>query len=150
MTSANCLLSRNVAVGLSARTKEELLRTLSARAANATGVDEAQVLAALNNREQLGSTGVGRGIAIPHAPVAGIEAPFAFLATLDRPVDYDAIDDEPVDIVFLVLSPMGDASSALKVLSFAARSLRSEDTLHNVRAARDEEQLFNAVQMLSA
>ncbi|KKB76331.1 hypothetical protein VW29_19835 [Devosia limi DSM 17137] len=150
MTAANCLLSSNVTVGLSARTKEELLQKLSTRAARATGIDENLVLAALNGREQLGSTGVGRGIAIPHAPVPGIAAPFAFLATLDQPVDYDAIDDEPVDIVFLVLSPMGDASSALKVLSFAARSLRSEETLHKVRAARDEAELFNAVQMLSA
>lgn len=135
----------DVEIGVSTASKSKLLKLLSEKAAHALGIGEQDILAALQSREGLGSTGIGAGIAIPHAPVAGIDGPFGYLACLSKPIEFDAIDDEPVDIVCLVLMPPEGQSAYLKLLSNIARQLRSKDVLKNIRSATDREHVYLAI-----
>lgn len=88
------------------------------------------------SRERLGSTGIGHGVAMPHAPVPGLETSFAALMVLKKPIDFDAVDDLPVDIVFLLLSPPEGSNEYLKILAAAARRLRDERVMTMLRGAK--------------
>lgn len=145
MRISEVIKPEDVAIGVSTSSKSKLLKLLSEKAAHALGISEQGILAALQSREDLGSTGVGAGIAIPHAPVAGLNGPFGFLVRLSKPVEFDAIDDEPVDIVCLILMPPEGQSAYLKLLSNIARQLRSADTLKKIRSANDREQVYSAI-----
>lgn len=145
MPISEFLAPEHVLVELAAPSKQSVLETLSTKAAAWSGVDANLIFTALNNREQLGSTGMGQGIAIPHATVAGLARPVGLLAKLARPVDFDAIDEGKVDIVFVLLIPSDDRAAGLKLLSTAARILRSEDTRVLIRAARDAGALYAAI-----
>lgn len=127
-----------IRLDLKVRDKAGLLSLISEEAAAFTGLGQAAILSALRKREELGSTGVGRGIALPHAAIDGLESPFGLLARLDHAIDYGAIDDQPVDLVFLLLTPSRSASSDLTTLSAIARTLRLEDVLAAVREGSTE------------
>ncbi len=99
------LAPANVIVDMRATDKEQLLRELSQRAAAALGLDAGPVTAEILKREELGSTGMGEGIAIPHARIPNLEKPFGILARLKKVIDFAAIDEKPVDLVFLLLLP---------------------------------------------
>lgn len=124
-----------VVLGPTGRTKAEVLSALADRAATLLGRDPAPILRALLDREALGSTGVGAGIALPHASLAEIAAPIALVARLARPVDWAAIDDLPVDLVVVVLSPAGTPGDSLDLLSKIARLLRAPDLCERLRRA---------------
>jgi len=96
--------------------KRSLMKQLSDLAGQRIGADSAAVLAGLNEREQLGSTGFGQGVAIPHAKIDGLEQIYGLFARLSDPVDYKAIDGRPVDLVFLLLSPPDAGAEHLKAL----------------------------------
>jgi PTS system nitrogen regulatory IIA component len=93
-------------------------------------------------REKLGSTGIGNGIAIPHGKLAKIERLFGLFARLDRPVDFDALDGQPVDLVFLLLAPEGAGADHLKALARVARLLRDRDIARKLRDSRDAEAIY--------
>lgn len=135
MQISDFLQPENIILDLSARSKTLLLQALAARAAKALGLDETVILAALGNREKLGSTGMGKGIAIPHATLPGIDKPFALLARLSKPVDFDAVDDAPVDVVLLLLNPPNNAAAALSALSCMAKALRDPAIVTFVRSS---------------
>ncbi|MGQ3278789.1 MAG: PTS sugar transporter subunit IIA, partial [Shinella sp.] len=97
---------------------------------------------ALLARENLGSTGIGRGIAIPHALIEGLPKSLALVARLARPIDFEAVDDIPVDIVVLLLSPASGQGQNLNILSCIARQLRDDHTVGAIRAARSAEEVF--------
>lgn len=145
MPISEFLVPEHVLVDLAAPSKQSVLEALATKAAAWSGVGAQPIFTALSNREQLGSTGVGQGIAIPHATVAGLAAPLGLLARLARPVDFDAIDEGKVDIVFVLLIPATDRAAALKLLSTAARILRSEETRALIRAAPDAGALYEAI-----
>jgi PTS system nitrogen regulatory IIA component len=145
MPISEFLMPEHVLVDLVAPSKQSVLEALSSRAAAWSGVDANVIFIALSNREQLGSTGMGQGIAIPHATVAGLAQPMGLLARLARPVDFDAIDEGKVDIVFVLLIPVDDRAAGLKLLSSAARILRSEETRKLIRAAPDGAALYEAI-----
>ncbi len=126
---------RDVLVDYAIASKAELLRALASLAAERTGLDEAEILGALTNRERLGSTGMGNGVAIPHANVPNLRTPLVLLVRLKRPIAFEAIDDMPVDIVFLALSSSQGGASHLNILASIARSARSEAWLTAVRHA---------------
>ena len=105
MELADMIDPQDVLVDHRAASKAELLRDLAHLAAGRTGIDETVILDLLTGRERLGSTGIGNGIAIPHANVPELSAPFTLLVRLRQPIDFEAIDEAPVDIVFLTLSP---------------------------------------------
>jgi PTS system nitrogen regulatory IIA component len=145
MQISEFLRPENVIVGLAGANKRAVLEALCGRIAALSGGDAAVIFAALDNREKLGSTGMGRGIAIPHATVEGIGRPVGMLARLNRPVEFDAIDEAPVDIVFVLLVPEHDRAAGLKLLSAAARILRSDEVVARMRAAGDAAPLYAAV-----
>ncbi|WP_319530544.1 PTS IIA-like nitrogen regulatory protein PtsN [uncultured Cohaesibacter sp.] len=122
---------------LKASSKKQVIQELSERAADLTGLSQSQIFDKLLQRERLGSTGVGQGVAIPHGKLPELDRIHGIFALLDKPVDYDAMDDKPVDIVFLLLAPEGAGADHLKALARIARLLRNEDTLAKLRAATD-------------
>src|SRR5262249_28191387 len=127
--------------------KSGLLRDLAGRAARKLGLPADAISAALLARESLGSTGIGGGIAIPHARLDGLSKPFAIFTRLPRPLDFEAIDAKPIDLVFLLLLPGGDNEGSLAALALAARKLRSAEEVARLRSARKLRDLF---EMLTA
>jgi PTS system nitrogen regulatory IIA component len=121
--------------------KRSVLQQLANLGAQRLGLDSAAVLAGLNEREQLGSTGFGHGVAIPHARIEGLERIYGLFARLGEPVDYKAIDGKPVDLVFLLLSPMDAGADHLKALASISRVTRDAGTLERLRGARTRDAL---------
>ena len=128
------LSAADVILDLDATTKAAALQLLAARAAGRLGRPEAEVLEALQAREQLGSTALGRGVAIPHARLEADVPPVVLFARLRRAVEFDARDEEPVDLVIAVLWPEAAAEGFLPMLSGICRSLRDPQTLRRLRA----------------
>ncbi|WP_274630374.1 PTS IIA-like nitrogen regulatory protein PtsN [Arvimicrobium flavum] len=122
---------------LRANSKKQLLQLLSEKAAAVTGLPEREIFDTILQRERLGSTGVGNGIAIPHGKLAGVKRITGVFARLDSSVDFEALDDQPVDLVFLLLAPEGAGADHLKALSRIARVLRDADTVAKVRGTKD-------------
>ncbi|HRO01778.1 MAG TPA: PTS IIA-like nitrogen regulatory protein PtsN [Nitrobacter sp.] len=122
---------------LKANSKKQLLQLLAERAAAVTGIPEREVFDIILQRERLGSTGVGNGIAIPHGKLSGISRITGVFARLEAPVEFEALDDQPVDLVFLLLAPEGAGADHLKALSRIARVLRDADTVTKIRGTRD-------------
>jgi len=120
---------------LEARDKAQLLAEIARRAADAAGLDSKAVLSALNAREELGSTGVGHGVAVPHARIAGLPRLFGLFARLARPIDFAAVDDQPVDLVFLMLISAAAGNEYLAALSAVSRRLRDREVVRRLRAA---------------
>ena len=121
--------------------KRSLLKQLSEVAAQRLGIKAAVVLASLTDREQLGSTGFGQGVAIPHARIDGLSGSYGLFARLGEPVDYKAIDGRPVDLVFLLLSPADAGAEHLKALAAISRVTRDAATLERLRGARSRDAL---------
>jgi PTS system nitrogen regulatory IIA component len=126
-----------VVVGLRVADKTQLLNELSRRAAAALSLEQPVLLRALQTREQLGSTGLGRGFALPHARLQGLPRIYAFLARLARAIDYNSVDDKPVDLVVLLLTPESAASQHLATLAALSRPFRDEVFVQQVRKAPD-------------
>lgn len=139
MKISEVLEPENVVLDLDASSKSSLLRTLSAFAAKQLGIGETAIFSALSNREKLGSTGIGEGIAIPHAAIPDLKKPFALFARLSKPIDFEAIDDSPVDIIAVLLVPAKKSSVNLNLLASLARILRSEKRkrIRSLAAATD-------------
>ena len=122
---------------LRANSKKQLLQLLAEKAAQVTGLPEREIFDTILQRERLGSTGVGNGIAIPHGKLAGVKRITGVFARLESPVDFEALDDQPVDLVFLLLAPEGAGADHLKALSRIARVLRDSDTVAKIRGTKD-------------
>ena len=121
--------------------KRSLLQQLANLAAQRVGIEQATVLTSLTEREQLGSTGFGQGVAIPHGKIDGLTRIYGLFARLAEPVDYKAIDGRPVDLVFLLLSPPDAGAEHLKALAAISRVTRSAPTLEKMRGARSRDAL---------
>jgi PTS system nitrogen regulatory IIA component len=121
--------------------KRSVLKQLAELASQRVGVASASVLASLNEREQLGSTGFGQGVAIPHAKVEGLGSIYGVFARVAEPVDYKAIDGRRVDLIFLLLSPPGAGAEHLKALAAISRVTRDAATLERLRGARSRDAL---------
>lgn len=131
-----------VAPALRASSKKQALQELSAHAARLTGLEEREIFDALWQRERLGSTGIGEGIAIPHGKLPSVTRLFGFVARLDKPLDFEALDGQPVDLLFLLLAPEGAGADHLKALARIARVLREPGTVERIRATRDADVLY--------
>ena len=134
---AERLIGSIALVGIQASTRTGLLSDLCARAAVAVGFDAKTISCEILKREGLGSTGVGGGVAIPHARIPGLKSAFGVLARLQKPIDCEAIDGEPVDIVFLLLLSTATSGEDLNVLAAVARRLRNAEALRALRQAQD-------------
>jgi PTS system nitrogen regulatory IIA component len=131
-----------IAPALRVSGKKQALQELATQAAARTWLDQHEIFETLLQRERLGSTGVGEGIAIPHGKLAKLDKLFGFVARLEKPVDFDAIDGMPVDILFLLLAPEGAGADHLKALARVARVLRRSGVLERLRAAHDADAIY--------
>lgn len=131
-----------VVFDLAASCKREALAALAEKASALTGRPAESIRQALMEREQLGSTGVGRGVAIPHGKIEGLGAMVGILAKLEAPVDFEAVDDQPVDLVFVLLAPTDATAAHLKALAKVSRLLRDEAVREALRGAKTPEALF--------
>ena len=131
-----------VLVGLRPGSKRHLLQELADAAAAVSGLPAKPILDSLIQREKLGTTGVGDGLAIPHAKVPGLPKLMGFFARLARPVEFDALDDKPVDIVFLLLAPEDAGAEHLKALARIARILRDPALCARLRQMPDAQRAY--------
>ncbi len=127
---------------LRATSKKQALQELSRRAADITGVHERTIFDVLMERERLGTTGVGNGIAIPHGKIPNLKRLYGLFARLERPIDFQAIDEQPVDLVFLLLAPESAGADHLKALARVSRLLRDKGVCEKLRGTDDAEALY--------
>jgi PTS system nitrogen regulatory IIA component len=142
MNISDFLVPENSITGMRAADKTVLLKELCARAAAALNLETDTVLSAILKREELGSTGVGGGIAIPHARIRGVQQPFGIFARLVTPIDYSAVDDRPVDVVFMLLLPSTPVGDQLNALAGVARKLRDSAIVARIRKAPDGASMY--------
>jgi PTS system nitrogen regulatory IIA component len=142
MKIADLLKLEDVVVGARASDKGQLIGELARRGGAATGIDPAAVAGALQARERLGSTGLGKGFALPHARVPGLTSFFGAFLRLARPIDFQAIDDQPVDLVFLLLIPNDAGNDHVAALAAISRRLRDAEVLKQARRTADAGALY--------
>jgi len=142
MPLTDILTPQSVLASVKAVSKKQLLQELSAFAAAKSGLLESDIYEALLQRERLGSTGIGHGIAIPHGKLPKLDRLIGIFARLEKPVDFDALDGQQVDLVFLLLAPEGAGADHLKALSRVARALRDPAIAQKLRKSHDASALF--------
>ena len=145
MTISDFLSPASVFADFRAADKRQLLRDLAQVAAAALQMPAETIATELIKREELGSTGVGGGIAIPHARFAALTKPFGILARLKKPIAFDAIDGEPVDLVFVLLLPAAPVDDQLGALAAVARKLRLSSVVDRMRQAKQSAALYAAI-----
>ena len=132
-----------IILGLKAcSSKRQVLKELAERAATMVGVDPQRLLEALQERERLGTTGIGHGIAIPHARMAELGRLFGVFARLDQPVDFEALDDQPSDLIFLLLAPDSADTDSLKALARISKLLRDPSLRQRLRQEPDRDAVY--------
>lgn len=136
MDIADLLARGDVVLRSGASSKRQALHVVAEAAAPLLGASEARVLEALLEREALGSTGLGSGVAAPHARIDGIERVTAVFVRLDTPVAYGAVDDRPVDLLFALFAPPRDGAEHLRALAAVSRALRNPEIREHLRQAR--------------
>ncbi|MBI1365652.1 MAG: PTS IIA-like nitrogen regulatory protein PtsN [Alphaproteobacteria bacterium] len=136
------LSAESVIPNLKARCKREAIEMIAERAAPIVGAPADVIRETLLAREQLGSTGVGKGVAIPHGKLEGLSRVFGLLARLETPIDFDAVDDQPVDLIFVLLAPANATAAHLKALARVSRLMRDEEARAALRGADTAEALF--------
>lgn len=127
---------------LRASSKKQALQELAQHAAALIGRDQREIFETLLQRERLGSTGVGNGIAIPHGKLPRLDKLFGAFARLEKPIDFEALDGEPVDLVFLLLAPEAAGADHLKALARVARMLRDPSIADKLRGTRDAAAIY--------
>jgi PTS system nitrogen regulatory IIA component len=138
------ILAPDAVIGaLRVNSKKQALQELSERAAKVSGLAAREIFDALLQRERLGSTGVGDGIAIPHGKMAKCGRIFGIFARLERPIDFEALDGLPVDLLFLLIAPENAGADHLKALALIARALRDTGRAAKLRKTRDPAALFS-------
>jgi PTS system nitrogen regulatory IIA component len=142
MRIADLLSPEGVVVALKVQGKKQLLQDLSVRAAALVRLPDRRIFETLNERERLGTTGVGQGIAIPHGRLADIDRITGVFARLESAIEYDAVDNQPVDLVFMLLAPEGAGADHLKALARVSRLLRNQGVCEKLRAAKSAEALY--------
>lgn len=134
--------AQSVIPNLRASSKKQALQDLARRAAGITGLQERAIFDVLMERERLGTTGVGNGIAIPHGKMANLDRLYGLFARLENSVDFQSIDEQPVDLIFLLLAPESAGADHLKALARVSRLLRDGSVCEKLRGTDDAEALF--------
>jgi nitrogen PTS system EIIA component len=142
MNISDLLAPEAVLASLKAQTKKQLLLELAVRAHVRTQLPEKQIFETLNERERLGTTGVGAGIAIPHGRMAGVASITGVFARLESAIDYEAVDGQPVDLIFMLLAPENAGADHLKALARVSRLLRNQQICEKLRSAQSAEALY--------
>jgi PTS system nitrogen regulatory IIA component len=134
MDLSDLVAQEGVIASLKATSKKQALQMLAGKAAELTGQAERDIFSTLLERERLGSTGVGHGVAIPHGKLPGLDRVVGLFARANTPLDYEALDDQPVDLLFVLLAPEGSGADHLKALARIARVLRDETMAEKIRS----------------
>lgn len=142
MDIRDLITTDGVVSGLKASSKKQALQDLAKRAADITGLHERAIFEVLMERERLGTTGVGNGIAIPHGKLPNLDRLYGLFARLEKPVDFQAIDDRPVDLIFLLLAPESAGADHLKALARVSRLLRDKTVCEKLRGTESAEALY--------
>jgi PTS system nitrogen regulatory IIA component len=142
MELGDLLTPDGIIPSLKAKSKKQALQELSQRAAEITGLHARELFDTLLQRERLGSTGLGRGIAIPHVKAKQLKEIVCLFARLDEPIEFESLDNEPVDLIFLLLAPEHASGDHLKALARISRLLREPGTITRLRAATDAAALY--------
>lgn len=145
MELADILAEHAVLTCTGVTNKRQLFEILAKKAAELTDSSQEQILSTLMGREELGSTGLGNGIAIPHGKIQGLRGVVAVFARLDAPIDFDSVDDQPVDLVMMLLAPVGAGADHLKALSRVARLLRTESVTDQLRSESEPARLHEVL-----
>ena len=136
------LAAENVLANFRASSKKQTLQTLARQLADCIGQNPKDVFNGILERERLGSTGVGKGVAIPHARVKGLDKIVGLFARLSTPIDFDSVDDRPVDLIFMLLAPEDAGADHLKALAKISRLLRDDKMCDKLRATHEDQALF--------
>jgi PTS system nitrogen regulatory IIA component len=136
------LVPEGVVADLKATSKKQALQDLAKRAAEVSGLHERAIFDVLMERERLGTTGVGNGIAIPHGKLASLDRLHGLFARLKQPIDFHAIDERPVDLIFVLLAPENAGADHLKALARISRLLRNNGICDKLRGTDSAEALF--------
>jgi nitrogen PTS system EIIA component len=139
---AELLTPRHVIAQLRAGNKKQALQEIARRAAAMIGVAERRIYGVLSERERLGTTGIGRGVAIPHGKLEELTRLYALFARLERPIPFDAIDDQPVDLLFVLLAPENAGAEHLRALARISRLLRDQDVCEKLRGTDNADALY--------
>lgn len=131
-----------VIANLRVTSKRQALQELARRAAAVAGADEHKIFETVWEREQLGSTGIGGGTAVPHGRIPGLAKPMALFARLEKPLDFDAIDGQPVDLIFLLLTPAEAGADHLKALARISRLLRNRAICSKLRGTEAADAIY--------
>ena len=150
MDLSDLLKPEGILPALRAQSKKQVIQELCEHAAGLTGLPEREIFDTIVQREKLGSTGVGNGVAIPHGKLAKLASVFGLFARLERPVDFEALDGQPVDLIFLLLAPEGAGADHLKALARVARLLRDPEVARKLRNSHDADALYAVLAMPSA
>lgn len=142
MEISDLITVESVDANLRVTSKKQALQELSKRAAEITGEHERAIFDVLMERERLGTTGVGNGIAIPHGKLASLDRLYGLFARLETPVDFQSIDEQPVDLVFLLLAPETAGADHLKALARVSRLLRDASVCEKLRGSDNNEALY--------
>ncbi len=142
MEISDLLIPDGVIAKLPATSKKQALQELAKRAEAIVGIGERTIFDALIERERLGTTGVGNGIAIPHGKLPGLDRLYGLFARLDKPIDFEAIDEQPVDLIFLLLAPESAGADHLKALARVSRLLRDRTVCEKLRGADESDALY--------
>jgi len=145
MEFAELLKPEAIIPRMRADSKKQALQALSTIAAELTGVEEQTIFNVLLERERLGTTGVGNGIAIPHGKHDDIKELCGMFAKLDAPIDFDAIDDKPVDLIFVLLAPESAGTDHLKALAWMSRLLRDTAICEKIRRSEDPHAILDVI-----
>jgi PTS system nitrogen regulatory IIA component len=145
MDLADLISPEAIYPSLKAKTKKQALQEMAQRASALTGVDAREIFDTLMQRERLGSTSIGSGIAIPHGRVAALRKIVSVFARLEEPIEFEALDNEPVDLIFLLLAPEHAGADHLKALARISRLLREPATIDKLRASRDRAALYSVL-----
>jgi PTS system nitrogen regulatory IIA component len=150
MEIADLIGPDGVIANLKASSKKQALQELAHRASAITGLHERAIFDTLLERERLGTTGVGLGIAIPHGKLADIDRIYGLFARLKQPIDFDAIDEQPVDLIFVLLAPESAGADHLKALARVSRLLRDKAFCEKVRGSDNAEAIYALLTEASA
>lgn len=142
MTLTDLITRESIIPALKVANKKQALQEISERAAAICGLSVREIFDALLQRERLGSTGIGSGIAIPHGKLNKIDRICGVFARLEKPIDFEALDGEPVDLILLLIAPESAGADHLKALARVARLLRSPNVTAKLRATRDVGTLY--------
>jgi len=131
-----------VVTGIKANSKRQVLQELAKKASEVTGLNERTIFDIILERESLGTTGVGNGVAIPHGRVDKIKKVHGIFAKLDNAIDFESVDSKPVDLVFMLLAPEAAGADHLKALAKVSRTVKDEATRNSIRASNDIEAIY--------